>query len=53
MKHIKTLLQWAVAIALGFFIVNLLCMVYERPVGWLDTPNGPSTAVAFLFPVFG
>ena len=27
---------------MGFCFVNLLCFGYERPVGWFDTPNGPS-----------
>ena len=44
MKIIKTCFQWFIAITLGFCIVNLLCFVYERPVGWIETPNGPSPA---------
>lgn len=44
MKIIKTCFQWFIAIALGFCIVNLLCLVYERPVGWIETPNGPTPA---------
>jgi hypothetical protein len=43
-KKIKVFLQWAVALAVGFCIVNLLCMGYERLVGWIETPNGPSPA---------
>ena len=41
----KTFLQWIAAIAIGFFIINLLCMIYERPVGWIETPDGPSPAI--------
>lgn len=39
------ILQWPIAIVIGFLIINILCFLYERPVGWLDTPNGPSVAV--------
>lgn len=42
MKLIKAMLQWGVAVALAFIIVNFLCFFYERPPGWIDTPNGPS-----------
>ena len=41
----KQLLQWIFALVLGFLIANALCFFYERPVGWLDTPNGASTSV--------
>ena len=40
----KTLFQWVAAIIAGFCIVNLLCFGYERPTGWIETPNGPSPA---------
>lgn len=40
----KITIQWTAAIVVGFFIVNLLCFVYERPTGWIETPNGPSPA---------
>ncbi len=43
-KFTKLFLQWSTAIVIGFFVVNLLCFVYERPVGWFETPNGPSPA---------
>lgn len=41
----KQVFQWALALALGFLIANALCFFYERPVGWLDTPNGAATSV--------
>ena len=41
----KQLLQWIFALVLGFLIANALCFFYERPVGWLDTPNGEATSV--------
>lgn len=44
MKIKKSFLQWTAAIVVGFCIVNLLCFVYERPTGWIETPNGPSPA---------
>lgn len=44
MKTKKLFLQWTAAIVIGFCIVNLLCFCYERPVGWIETPNGPSPA---------
>lgn len=40
----KTLFQWVSALVIGFFVVNLLCFGYERPTGWIETPNGPSPA---------
>lgn len=40
----KSIFQWTAAIVIGFFIVNLLCFGYERPTGWIETPNGPSPA---------
>lgn len=44
MSCIKNIFQWLVSIGIGFFIVNTLCFCYERPTGWIDTPNGPSPA---------
>ena len=44
MNCIKKIFQWLVSIGIGFFIVNMLCFCYERPTGWIDTPNGPSPA---------
>lgn len=44
MNCIKKIFQWLVSIGIGFFIVNTLCFCYERPTGWIDTPNGPSPA---------
>lgn len=44
-KLIKQIFQWCVALLIGFLIVNALCMVYERPVGWIDTPNGVSRGI--------
>ncbi len=43
-KIVKGFIQWTAAIVVGFFIVNLLCFVYERPTGWIETPNGPGPA---------
>lgn len=40
----KIVFQWSAAIVVGFCIVNLLCFGYERPTGWLETPNGHSPA---------
>lgn len=44
MKIKKIFLQWISAMVFGFCIVNLLCFGYERPTGWIETPNGPSPA---------
>ncbi len=35
-------ISWAIAAAVAFFAVNLLCCFYERPTAWYDTPNGPN-----------
>ncbi len=44
MKIKNIFLQWTAAIVVGFFVVNLLCFFYERPTGWIETPNGPGPA---------
>ena len=43
-KMKKQLLQWILAVMMGFLVVNLLCFGYDRPTGWIDTPHGPSPA---------
>ncbi|PWM99003.1 MAG: hypothetical protein DBX37_05670 [Massilioclostridium sp.] len=45
MKVGKALLSWIVAAILAFLIVNAICFLYERPVGWIDTPNGASLSI--------
>ncbi|WP_028241923.1 hypothetical protein [Pseudobutyrivibrio ruminis] len=42
---LKQVMQWLVCIIAGFFIANIVCFVYERPVGWHDTPCGATGAV--------
>lgn len=44
MRYLRKMMQWLAALMAGFCFVNLLCFGYERPAGWLDTPNGPSPA---------
>lgn len=44
MEKNKPLFQWIAAILIAFMLANLLCLIYERPTGWFDTPNGPSPA---------
>ena len=44
MKKIKPLFQWIAATLIAFILANLLCLIYERPTGWFETPNGPSPA---------
>lgn len=39
------IVQWCIAIVIGFLLVNALLFLYERPVGWYDTPNGVTKAV--------
>ena len=41
----KQVCQWALALLVGFLIVNGLCFAYERQTGWLDTPGGPSASI--------
>lgn len=41
----KQAFQWGLALAAGFLLVNVLCMIYERPAGWLDTEQGAATSV--------
>ena len=43
--RIKQAFQWVLALTAGFLLVNALCMVYERPAGWLDTEQGAATSV--------
>lgn len=41
----RQILQWALALMAGFLAANALCFLYERPAGWLDTPNGPAPSL--------
>lgn len=41
----KRIISLCLAALLAFLLVNGTLFLYERPVGWVDTPNGPSTAV--------
>lgn len=42
---LKRLISLCLAFVSAFLLVNGTLFLYERPVGWVDTPNGPSTAV--------
>lgn len=42
---IHRLVEWIVGSFIGFVLVNTICFLYERPVGWYDTINGVSTSV--------
>lgn len=42
---IKKKISAAVALLLSFLFVNGVLFLYERPVAWIDTPNGASYAV--------
>ena len=44
-RPIKQIVQWSLAIIFSFLIVNLLCFIYERPVGWIDTEHGASCGI--------
>lgn len=44
MRIIKPFLQWTAAVVVGFIVVNFLCFFYERPTGWIETPEGPGPA---------
>lgn len=44
MGKIKTAFHWFLAACIAFCTANLFCFLYERPAGWFETPNGPSTA---------
>lgn len=41
----KKILTFLVALILSFLIVNGALFLYEKPVAWIDTPNGASRAV--------
>ena len=41
----KKILSLGIALTLSFILVNGAVFFYERPVGWIDTPNGASRAV--------
>jgi len=43
-KKALSVIQWVAAIMVAFCFANLLCLIYERPAGWIDTPNGASPA---------
>lgn len=42
---LKRILSFCVAAVLSFFLVNGIVFLYERPVAWIDTPNGASLAI--------
>ena len=42
---IHRIVEWIMSIIIGFLVVNTICFLYERPVGWYDTINGVSTSV--------
>ena len=42
---VKQFVETCFAVFVGFLIVNAFCFFYERPVGWIDTPNGVSSGV--------
>ena len=44
-KWMKKIISACVAFILAFFVVNGIMFAYERPVAWIDTPNGASRAV--------
>lgn len=41
----EKIISACVAFILAFFVVNGIMFAYERPVAWIDTPNGASRAV--------
>lgn len=41
----KKIISACVAFILSFFVVNGIMFADERPVAWIDTPNGASRAV--------
>lgn len=41
----RQIMQWLICIIIGFLIANIICFIYERPVGWYDTPSGATGAV--------
>lgn len=45
-SYITQILSWLLAAGIAFLIINTICFFYERPVGWIDTPNGVSDAVS-------
>ena len=44
-KYIKKAIGIAAAFLAAFLIVNFIAMFYERPVGWVDTPNGATIGI--------
>lgn len=42
---LKRIIVSAAALLLSFLLVNGVLFFYERPVAWIDTPNGASRAV--------
>ena len=44
-KRVFKILKPVLALVAAFLAANAICFAYERPVGWIDTPNGASLAV--------
>lgn len=42
---IKKAIGVCISFLISFFVVNGLMFIYERPVAWIDTPNGASYAI--------
>lgn len=40
----KKIISTGIAFTLALLLVNGVMFIYERPVAWIDTPNGPSRA---------
>lgn len=46
LKFITQLLfSWFPALFIGFIVVNVLCIFFYSPVGWLDTPQGVTKGI--------
>lgn len=45
MKLLRKYISLGTMLILSFVVVNILVFFYERPVSWLDTPNGASPSI--------
>ena len=45
-KVLKSVFQWGIAVAVGFFIINFVCFFYRMPARGKMTPNGASISVS-------